>query len=473
MDPTPSIAGPAVDDANVGEHEHPVSREIELKLFVPPSSVERLWSHPLLTELAIGPMRVERIDNRYFDTPERDLARRRMALRLRRIGPALAADAEGRGTRRACDQRTRRVGDADARWPDRRWRSGGCATRRSPSLGASVGAQRLIVRNLRPVFTTNFRRESRLLRLADGSVVEFAFDVGTIAAGRGKVARVLPICEVEIERKSGTTVLPGRGHEDVERAARQARIESRREARSLAATEGAQPGECIGPAIGECGPDGRPARVRGHARARHRVDPARGEQGVARLSPRRSEAARGGEDGAAGAARRRRAARAPVARAGRLRSRVADQCPLRCSRSRRHRCRRLGAAGRHRTPGYETIRRVPSQAKQGRPIRPAGRTIGAADPRAASSIATVTRESPHRHRSCAASRPLRQRRCERRGTRGTHRLHPSGAGRAASHAERVADLSSGREGPPLRVRSMHACRRWAASSARRATGTSS
>lgn len=200
------IAGPPIDVESeaplpdVVVEANPAASEVELKLFVPPSSVARLWAHPLLAELAIGPPRVERIENRYYDTPDRDLARRHMALRLRRIGRRWL--------------QTLKVAKVDERAMSARgeWEMAVAGPALEParlrdtpfaSLGASVRAQRLVVRNLQPIFTTNFRRESRRLRLPDGSEVEFAFDVGTIAAGRGKAKRVLPICEVEIEFKSG------------------------------------------------------------------------------------------------------------------------------------------------------------------------------------------------------------------------------------------------------------------------------
>ncbi len=67
---------------------------------------------------------------------------------------------------------------------------------------ATVGSVRALGAKLQPVFTTNFRRESRMLKLDDGSDVEFVFDVGIVAAGRGKARRTLAIREVEIELKA-------------------------------------------------------------------------------------------------------------------------------------------------------------------------------------------------------------------------------------------------------------------------------
>ncbi len=168
-------------------------REIELKLFVPPSSAERLWRHPLLGDHA-GPAASE-VESRYFDTADGLLAARRMALRLRH--------SEGRWVQ------TLKVAGDDERALSTRgeWESNVAgpalelallADTPLAALGPEVGAR------LRPVFSTVFRRETKGIEL-DGSTVEFAFDVGEVRAGRGKAARALPICEVEIEVKRGPT----------------------------------------------------------------------------------------------------------------------------------------------------------------------------------------------------------------------------------------------------------------------------
>jgi triphosphatase len=181
------------------ESNHPTTsngdsapRELELKLFVPPSSIGRLWRHPLISEHACGPMRVSRIDNRYFDTAEHDLARQRMALRLRRIGrnwlQTLKTSATSDGALSIRGEWEMPVAGAALQ-----------LTKLRDTPLASIGSPRTLARRLRPVFTTNFRRESRMLRLGDGSEVEFAFDVGSVFVGRGRTRRSLPICEVEIE----------------------------------------------------------------------------------------------------------------------------------------------------------------------------------------------------------------------------------------------------------------------------------
>lgn len=61
----------------------------------------------------------------------------------------------------------------------------------------------VLKQKLVPVFKTNFRRELCMLAFKDGTTAEWAIDTGTIATGRGKTRRVVPISELEIELKSG------------------------------------------------------------------------------------------------------------------------------------------------------------------------------------------------------------------------------------------------------------------------------
>lgn len=54
---------------------------------------------------------------------------------------------------------------------------------------------------LTPLFSTNFTREQWLIAMPDGSQIEVAFDQGKVEAGDKED----PICEVELELKSGQT----------------------------------------------------------------------------------------------------------------------------------------------------------------------------------------------------------------------------------------------------------------------------
>ena len=171
-------------------------REIELKLFVPASALAALRTHPLIASHASGPLRVARLDNRYFDTADRALAANRMALRLRRSGSrwvqTLKASRDGNGALSTRDEWEMPV--AGPRLEVRRL---------ADTPLAELGSARALTAKLAMRFTTNFRRESRLLCFPDGTVLEFALDVGTIATGRGKARRTMPISEAELEIVSG------------------------------------------------------------------------------------------------------------------------------------------------------------------------------------------------------------------------------------------------------------------------------
>ena len=174
--------------------------EIELKMSIDGLAIASLRSHALIAQHAVGPVRISRIDNRYFDTPDRQLARERMALRLRRIGTRWMQTLKFSGpVATALSQRDE-------------WETLLVSSGPAPQLAlgrlratplAALGSPRTLARKLAPVFATNFRREIRQLRLADGSEVEFAIDTGTIASGRGKAKRTARISEVEFELKSG------------------------------------------------------------------------------------------------------------------------------------------------------------------------------------------------------------------------------------------------------------------------------
>jgi inorganic triphosphatase YgiF len=169
-------------------------REIELKLHAPPASVARLWAIPLVVEHAVGPKRIARVDNRYFDTSERDLATRRMALRLRRTGRNWLQTLKTQGLEDGALS-VRSEWEMPVAGPALQ------LTKLRDTPLSSIASARSLTRRLQPVFTTNFRRESRILRLRDGCEIELALDVGSIVAGRGKSRRSLPICEVELEVK--------------------------------------------------------------------------------------------------------------------------------------------------------------------------------------------------------------------------------------------------------------------------------
>ena len=169
--------------------------ELELKLRLPAGAALTLRAHPLIERYAVDRWHVARIDNRYFDTGDRALAEQRLALRLRRIGRSwwqtLKASTGDGGAMAARDEWELPV--AGPRLELGRLRD-------TPL--AAIGSTRSLARRLQPLFTTNFRRESRTVLLDDGTRIEIAIDQGVIACGRGATRRSVPIREVELELKS-------------------------------------------------------------------------------------------------------------------------------------------------------------------------------------------------------------------------------------------------------------------------------
>lgn len=170
----------------VGQHQ-----EVELKLLVPPEDLPRLRRHPRLRALAQGRPRTRALESFYFDTPDLDLARQGVALRLRRIGRSLVQTVK-----------TDTPGHAGL-FQRGEWE---CAVRGDrPDLNAVAdpGVRERIARaiagkSLGPVVRTEMRRTERLLREGDLEIL-CDLDVGEIRTPD----RSLPICELELELRSG------------------------------------------------------------------------------------------------------------------------------------------------------------------------------------------------------------------------------------------------------------------------------
>src|SRR5262245_42776966 len=176
-----------------------MANETELKLQLPPT-LHGFNSHEVLTRLkpnlrSRGVKKVLR--NVYFDTAERDLAKRGMALRIREIGrrriQTLKVPENGAlGLQSFRELEAELPGDA-------------------PSLAPSLAkiSDRTLARELRagvwprlqPVFLTNFERTSWTLPYRT-SEIEVSWDRGSIRAGD----REEPIHELEIELKGGDRV---------------------------------------------------------------------------------------------------------------------------------------------------------------------------------------------------------------------------------------------------------------------------
>jgi inorganic triphosphatase YgiF len=164
-----------------------MSQEIELKLALGREGPEALRRHPRLRGLTPA---TTHLGNTYFDTPEGDLARAQMALRLRRKGDRLLQTLKTPGLGSGgLSHRGEWEWEVDGPGLD----LDGLAA--LPSMAAlDVN----LLAGLEPTFTTDFRRETWPLRLEE-TRIELAIDLGEIRAGGKTVA----IRELELELEAG------------------------------------------------------------------------------------------------------------------------------------------------------------------------------------------------------------------------------------------------------------------------------
>jgi len=165
--------------------------EIELKLTLAPLAMRRLISSPLWSIWRTADAR-NRLSTLYFDTPEGDLLREGVALRVRRSGRQWIQTVKGGGSA---------LGGLHRRTETE------CAVGGPRPELAKVPAELLkgaladpaLPARLRQVFETRFERLARTVYTSSGAVIEVAFDRGSVIAG----ALASPICEVELELKAG------------------------------------------------------------------------------------------------------------------------------------------------------------------------------------------------------------------------------------------------------------------------------
>lgn len=170
-----------------------MGQEIELKCRFQAEDLPRLMA--LLAERGEEPPSVRLMENIYFDTPQRDLHRQRMALRLRRVGDRwlqtlkTAGQAEGALTQRG------------------EWEVPVAQAQLEMSALPELPLTGAWQTQLQPVFHTDFTRHAWQLSwpLADGSKtqLELAADIGEVRLPPGQVMRQQGIAELELEWISG------------------------------------------------------------------------------------------------------------------------------------------------------------------------------------------------------------------------------------------------------------------------------
>lgn len=161
--------------------------EIELKLALPPQSVENIRQLALLSEFEAEQHALRSI---YFDTPHFALMKRAIAIRLRQVGPywvqTMKADAPTLG---AISSRPEwEMAIADGSQPD-------FSLLPPAALNLLHGID---LQQIAPVFITEFQRSTWQITRGDDHA-ELALDLGEIQAGTATQV----ISEIEIELKAG------------------------------------------------------------------------------------------------------------------------------------------------------------------------------------------------------------------------------------------------------------------------------
>ncbi|ACO76740.1 Adenylate cyclase domain-containing protein [Azotobacter vinelandii CA] len=171
-----------------------MAKETEIKLRVSRTTLAALREHPLLNARSEGGWQRHELLNQYYDTPARDLARARVALRLRRDGGQCIQTLKSRGQsvaglseRNEWDWYLEAPVLDPALLDDQCW----------PAELAGLDKGTLL-----PIFSTDFVREKAdLVWQRDGRrvAVEAALDLGKVVAG----PREEEICELELELREG------------------------------------------------------------------------------------------------------------------------------------------------------------------------------------------------------------------------------------------------------------------------------
>ena len=171
-----------------------MNKETEIKLRVSRETLAALRDHPLLKKRNKSGWEQRELFNQYFDTPERDLAAAKVALRVRRDGEQFIQTLKTRGQsvaglseRNEWDWNLAKAKLDLKKLDDSCW----------PAALADLDKKQLM-----PIFTTDFIREKAEIAWGRGKakvVIEAALDLGKVIAGEGEEE----ICELELELRQG------------------------------------------------------------------------------------------------------------------------------------------------------------------------------------------------------------------------------------------------------------------------------
>lgn len=169
-------------------------KETEIKLRASRATLAALREHPLLKKRNKSGWQHAELFNQYFDTPERDLARARVALRLRRDGEQYIQTLKSRGQSVAgLSERNEWDWYLDKARLDLKKLTDECWPAELAGLDK---------KSLKPIFTTDFVRDRAEIAWGRGKakvVIEAALDLGKVIAGKQEEE----ICELELELREG------------------------------------------------------------------------------------------------------------------------------------------------------------------------------------------------------------------------------------------------------------------------------
>ena len=171
-----------------------MQKETEIKLRVSRETLAALREHPLLKKRNKSGWERRELMNQYFDTPERDLAQAKVALRLRKDGDEIIQTLKTRGQSVAgLSERNEYNWDLPKAKLDVKKLDGECWPEQLAELDKKT---------LKPIFTTDFVRERAEITWGRGKakvVIEAALDLGHVVVGKQKEE----ICELELELREG------------------------------------------------------------------------------------------------------------------------------------------------------------------------------------------------------------------------------------------------------------------------------
>ena len=162
----------------------------ELKLRIAPEQLAKLKRHPLLKAHQLTRSTTRRLYNIYFDTPKLELNQSGMVLRLRRSGRQWLQTLKGGGSvlggLRQCNVWEMPVSDPalDFTLPQ--------------EAGWNEVLPKHLHKKLKPVFVTDFSRNSRMLQWQEAQI-ELRMDQGEVSTENTSA----PICELALELVSG------------------------------------------------------------------------------------------------------------------------------------------------------------------------------------------------------------------------------------------------------------------------------